>query len=773
VAAAAVATGVAAARRIYRRPVPRHDGRLGIAGLAAPLEVIRDVNGTPHIRAAGERDAFIALGLCHAQDRLFQMDLMRRLCRGTLAELAGREALDTDRYVRVLGLGRAADEEAAAAGPDAAALLDAYCTGVNAWLQAPEFRLPLEHRLLVQRRIAPWTPGDCVAAIKFFALALGQNWEGEIVRARLVERLGVERMSRLEQVYHADGYTSLPEGAAEAALQGIRARQAAGGGSGAGSNNWVLAPSRTTTGAPLLANDPHLLLGVPAIWYVADIAWPEGRVAGCTIAGFPGVVIGQSEHAAWGLTNACADTQDLFAVDLDQEPHAVRVEEIRVRGRRAPHREEVVVTRHGPVVTPLAGDATRALAIRWTALDVGRTVEAIRMTATARTGDELVQALEGFAGPVLNCVWATRGGEIGYHMIGGPVPVRGRGEGLLPQDGADAAADWQGTVPYAELPAWRDPPEGVILTANNRIVPDAYPHFISAEWLNGYRAARIAELLGARERHSVEDCLRIQTDLRSIPCLRLRDLARPARVSGDVERRALALLEAWDGEMAIDSPGAAIAATLLRLLTREVLAEAGDELERFLGSEGFSRISSGLEFFGRATPVVLDLLAAGDDDFFGDDRTWDGVFAKSLTRTCVELERRLGPDPDAWAWGDAHLLCLDHPLAALPGLQRMFRRGPVPLPGDGDTVWAGTQPSSDPESGLRTVGPGMRFVADLADPDESRIVLCGGQSGHPASPAYDDQLTDWLLGRTRRLNWSDAAIERERSATLVLEPAAG
>jgi penicillin amidase len=222
--------------------------------------------------------------------------------------------------------------------------------------------------------------------------------------------------------------------------------------------------------------------------------------------------------------------------------------------------------------------------------------------------------------------------------------------------------------------------------------------------------------------------------------------------------------------MTTESAGAAVAATLLRHLTLEAYAETGRELERFLGSDGFSLLSPMLEFFGRTVPGTLAALELRDDGFFRDGRTWRGVIGKCLTRTCVELERRLGPDPEAWAWGGVHVLVLDHPLAALPGCERIFRRGPHPLPGEADTVWAAAHPITDPVSGTQTSGPGVRFVANLADPDETLLVLCGGQSGHPASAQYDDQVGDWLAGRMRRLHWSPEAIDRNRAATLVLEP---
>jgi penicillin amidase len=311
----------------------------------------------------------------------------------------------------------------------------------------------------------------------------------------------------------------------------------------------------------------------------------------------------------------------------------------------------------------------------------------------------------------------------------------------------------------------------VIVTANNRVVADDYPHFVSAEWLNPYRAERIAELLAARERHSVADCCELQVDVRSLPGLRLQALLGDLTSTEPLEQRSLELLRAWDGELTTGSAGGAIYAAFLRHLTFELYAEVGEEIDRFLGSAGFSQLSSFLPFYGRATPVVLDLLEARDDGFFRDGRTWRGVLAKTLTRTSRELAVRLGDVPDAWRHGDAHVLRLDHPLAAVPGLARLFRRGPYPLPGDADTVWQAWQPPSDPSSGLLTTGPSMRLVVDLGDPDGTRFVLCGGQSGHPASPAYDDQLPDWLAGRTRPLAWSDAAIERERASTLTLSPA--
>jgi penicillin amidase len=765
IAAGALAGTLAGVRHVYRGAVPPHDGHATVAGLQGTVEIVRDGAGIPHIRAASEGDALAGLGYCHAQDRLWQMELIRRIIRGTLAELVGKTAIETDRYARTLGLGAVADDEADGLTGDDRVAVEAYCRGVNGYLEGSAFRLPLELRLLVRRRVAPWTISDALLGMRVFALTLGQNWEGEIVRSRLAAKLGPERLEQLEPGYPGDGYTSLPAGAAEAVRAALELRARAGGSEGAGSNNWVLSADRTTTGAPLLANDPHLLLAAPCTWYAADIAWDGERAAGLTLAGTPGILIGQTAHAAWGFTNVEADTQDLLEVTLDGSEE-VHTEQIAVRGRRTPVEHEVVRTAHGPVVTPLAAGERKTFALQWTALRPAGNIGAFRAMVRARSADDIVTALAGVGGATLNCVYATATGEIGYQMCGGPVPIRTGGDGRFP--GTDA---WLGTVPYEELPAWRDPEGGAIVTANNRIVPDDYPYLIATEWLNPYRAQRISDLLGERERHGPDDLARIQTDIRSLPLMRLRDLIADVEGANDVERRALGILAGWHGEMRTTSAGAAIAATLLRHLTLELYAEAGEELERFLGAVGFSLLSPLLEFFNRTVPGTLAALERRDDGFFRDGRTWSGVLAKCLTRACVELERQLGPDPEGWTWGDVHVLVLDHPLAALPGLERVFRRGPFPLPGEAETVWAAAQPITDPTSGRQTSGPGTRFVANLADPDESLLIICGGQSGHPASARYDDQVEDWLAGRMRKLNWSAAAIERNRAATLTLDPA--
>jgi penicillin amidase len=323
-------------------------------------------------------------------------------------------------------------------------------------------------------------------------------------------------------------------------------------------------------------------------------------------------------------------------------------------------------------------------------------------------------------------------------------------------------------VPYDELPSARGTPDGILVTANECIVEDGYPHHVTHEWLNPYRAERIRAVLGALDRVTVEDCVRLQVDVHSIPGLRLRALLAGTHGLDASEHRALELLRDWDGDLSAGSPGGAVAGVLLRRLTLEVYAEVRDELGRFLGSPGFSLLTATVPFFARTTPALLELLERRDDGFFRDGRTWDDVVGVAVTRTVRELELTCGPDPRRWTWGAVHPLVLDHPLAVLPGVGRRLRRGPFALGGDADTVAQAWYPFSNPMDGRSITGASMRFVADLADPDRSRFVLAGGQSGHPADPAYDDHLDDWLAGRTRAVAWSEAAVERSCVARLTL-----
>ena len=703
-------------RRLARLFAPRTDGRAELACLETPAEVVRDRFGFAHVYAASLPDALRAQGYVHAQDRPFQMEMIRRLGAGRLAELAGVRMLELDRFVRRLRLRWAADRAAAALDAESRALVTAYCEGVN--------------------------------------------WEAELVRMRMASRLGEERARRLDPSFTEHPPAIVPGRlVAEAEKGSARLRRLIGHGA---SNNWAVAGTRTESGKPLLANDPHLHLAMPVLWHVQHLSWDGQTVAGFTIPGIPLVVLGRNEHVAWGATAALLDTQDLFVERFEAgryeadgawvEAEVVR-EEIAVRGRREPVVEEVVVTRHGPVVAGPEPGSGEALALAWSAYEPGNTVGSLIGLARAHDVDEAERALELYAGPPLNFVLADDGGAVGYKAAGGPVPVRRNGEGLVPAPGWDSSHEWVGWIPPSELPRLRDPERGFVATANNRVVGDGYPHVLRQEHMNGYRAQRIESLLGSLDKVTVEDCRRIQLDLVSLPGLELAEIARVFEADDPLERRALELLAGWDGDYGAAGAAGAVFGVLMRRLQQETYSELGDDLDYFLG-RGRSEATAAFGLYERTRPHVLELLRSRDDSFFADGRTWDGVFRAALAGSV----RDLGPDPERWRWGALHEVLFEHPFNEPPGLGRIFSRGPYPVGGDTDTIWQMAWPVEKPY-GPQCIGPsfpgGLRPRRPRREPGRPR----DRPVGPPREPALR-RLRRALAARRARAARADARSPR-------------
>jgi penicillin G amidase len=753
-------------RRLARRSLPRTAGRIRLSSLEAPVDVVRDRFGIPHLYARSRRDLARAQGYVHAQDRLFQMETTRRFAFGRLSELAGARTLELDRLARRLRLRWAAERDAAACDAEAAELVAAYCDGVNAFVG--EGRLPLELRIL-RFRPEPWTPVDVQAPAQMFALALCGNWEAEVARARLRSRLGEERAHRLDPEYPRDHPVVVPDELLAAAGDASRALR---GRSGVGASNcFAVAGTRTGSGKPILANDPHLFLGVPGVWHVQHLVWDEGECAGFTVPGAPVVILGRNRRVAWGMTTAMLDTQDLYVERLHPtdarryeadgewaDAEVVR-EEIRVRRRREPVVEEVLVTRHGPIVVSPEPGGREALALRWSHHQPGETTRSLLDLMTAGSVEEADGALDRFAGPPHNLVLADADGAIAYRLAGGPLPIRSTGDGSVPSRGWDSQDEWEGWIPQPELPRLRDPESGIIVSANNRIVGDAYPHALPGEYLSGYRARRLKTLIDERDALTPAACARILLDRLSLPGLELAGAARGFEADDPLERRALDLLVRWDGQLAPESPGGAVYGALMRALEEETYADlAADPL---VPTESES-LPGGL--YERARPTVLRGLAERDDTFLGDGRTWDDVFRTALATAL----RELGPDPETWRRGRYHRFRLAHAFDSIPVLRRIFSRGPFGVGGDADTVRVMAEVAGVAEGGM--IGASMRAVYDLGDPGENLIALIPGQSGHPASPHYDDLLAGWLAGGYVPLATDRGRVEELAEARLLLAP---
>lgn len=752
-------TAALAWHRLARRPLPQEEGTIELDGLEGPVRVRRDRWGVPHVEAGSAADLWFAEGFCHGQDRLWQLDFYRRVVCGRLSEMAGEEGLPVDRLMRTLGIRRTAEREAATLDPELRALLERFCEGVNA-AAAGARALPFEMQLL-RLRWQPWSPADILSIGKLLAFGLSTNWEKELLRADMVRALGPELTAKLDPAYPADnpvvsGETWSGDGLALAEQIDAVRRTIGLAAEASGSNNWAVSGALSATGSPLMAGDPHLPPSMPGIWYQVGLSLGERFVRGASLPGMPGIYMGQNDDVCWSFTNVMADVQDLFVERIEGDrylfegewrPLEVVREEIAVKGREAPEALDVRITHHGPIVNEALGaDDAEPLALRWIALDQPTSFKGMFDLHGIDSGPALVASLEGHSSPASNLVWADRHGSIGYKLIG-RLPRRRGGCPDLPKPGWTGEFEWDGVVPYEELPEVVDPESGLLVTANNRIVGDSYPHHITSDWLDGFRARRIEELLRAGDEHDVEGFEAMQSDNLSLPGLeaarRLGRLSPP----GQRERSALERLRSWDGRLDPDSIAGTIYQAFLLRLAREVARAAiGDRdlCERWLdrADNGFTaHVTSPWRWHSH----LMGLWEEGDEELIG--RPWDELALEALAGALDDLGDRFGADPEGWRWGRVHEMEFPHPLGeANPLLRRLLNRR-LRAGGAQETV---SQIAYDPNDPYKAVwAPSWRMVADPIAPERSRWQMFTGQSGHPASPHYDDLQADWLEGRTQ------------------------
>ncbi|MGB2850458.1 MAG: penicillin acylase family protein [Solirubrobacterales bacterium] len=755
-------TGLGARWQLSRRPLPKRSGRQRATGLSAAVAIKRDRWGVPHIEAAGTHDLWFAQGVCHAQDRLWQMEIYRRAAAGRVSEIAGRDGLAVDRMMRTFGFAAIAEREARGLAAGLRSELEAYCAGVNSAAHHAG-ALPIEFQLL-RIDFEEWRPADMLSALKLLTFGLSTNWEQELLRAEMIRALGAEKTERLDPLYPGTNPAILSPGqnwsgdGIGLARQIAAVRDALGfANSASGSNNWAVSGKLTASGSALLAGDPHLPPSMPGIIYQVDLRVGDRFVRGASIPGAPGVLMGQGNDVAWSFTNAMADVMDLFVERIDGEsyefegarlPLEVREERILVKGSEPEHLE-VRSTHHGPIVNDVLGaDASEPLALAFSALRQPALSQAQVRLLEPTSGRELVELLADQCTPVSNLIWADRGGSIGYKTVG-RIPIRRGGVPDLPRPGWSGEYEWEGWVPYEELPELVDPECGYLVTANNRIVDDEFPHHISSHYLDGYRAARIEKLLSERDDHDIESFEGIQVDEYSIPGVatvhrlaRIEELAK-----GQREVRAIERLRSWDGRMSTDS----VAATIYQALTLRLARETA---RRAIGDRDLARRwldGSSNPFVEHVTcpwrwqSHLLSLWDEGDEGLIG--KPWPEHVLDCLRGALDDLEERFGAEPERWQWGRVHEMEFPHALGeANPLLARFFNRS-VRSGGAQETV---KQVAFDPNDPYKAVwAPCWRMVADVADPEGSRWQAFTGQSGQPGSRHYDDLMADWTEGRTQ------------------------
>ncbi|WP_394831235.1 penicillin acylase family protein [Pendulispora rubella] len=774
------------------RSLPQVDGEVTLAGMSAPIEIVRDASAVPHIYAATERDAYFGLGYVHAQDRLWQMELGRRLGSGTLSEILGAAALEQDRAVRTMGLRHVAEENLRVLDPDARAMLDAYVAGVNALLDEKR-PLPPEFAVL-RTEPSPWTAIDSLVWLRVMATTLAGNLDQEMQRLALRAKLSPKQISELFAPYPDETLPPLPDsralyGQIDTEAREVLAKMPRRAAGSVGSNNWVVDGRRTETGKPLLANDPHLQLTAPAVWYFAHLSAPGLNVIGGTFPGVPGVVLGRNDHVAWAFTNTISDTQDFFVekpapddpasylTPSGRAPFQVRDEVIRIKD--APDETlRVRSTRHGPIVSELKG-MTRTvpdmppgylMALRSVVLEHDdRSLEFPLRAAHAKNADEFLAATKSFHSPQQNIVYADGDGAIGF-IAAGRVPLRGVEDdvqGRIPVPGWVDRYDWTGFIPWEDLPQVRNPESGKIVTANQKITPLGYPHSISSDWVRPYRSERISTLLDATAKHATGSFEKIQLDLHSgsaaVLLPHLIALGGAAARDGD-EKAIFQRLRGWNGDMVGTSLEPLVFAAWVRELDRVMYEDEVGDLFPMVWAER-------IDFLDHVLSNVDGQNRWCDDVRTPSPESCQEAVETAYRNTMAYLKKEFGTHYEDWTWGAAHPSHSAHMvLGQVPLLGRWFNVD-VPGVGDNETVNVGGYAVDAPEQPFCSgVGPGFRAVYDLADLEKSVFVLSTGQSGHPLSSHYRDLNALWSRGEYVPLRTGRPSADAGRIGLLRLRP---
>lgn len=759
------------------RRLPQLDGVIEVSGAIGEIIIYRDQWGVPHVDAQSEADAWFGLGFCHGQDRAFQLESLVRVIRGTLAELAGPGGLAVDRLSRRIGFRRSAVRQLPVLDPDVLVNLDSYSVGVNEGVIKGVGRRPHE-LVLLRGRATPWDAADVLGMSKLMAFLLAANWDSELARLKVFQLDGRDALRALDPAYPQWLPVTTPAGMAAGPavdrLSDDLNRFLTVTGLGGGSNNWVVAASRTATGRPVLANDPHLAPSAPPHFYLADLRCPDWHAAGASLVGSFGVFAGHNDSAAWGVTAGMVDNTDLCVEETGTDGRSVRrgdrfvacevlEETIRVKGAD-PVTERVLITPEGPVIGPALDGEIGALSLRATWLEP-RPLRGLLDLVRCATAEDFHTRLAHFPSSSQNVVFATTDGHIGYQLVGEP-PRRRAGNGAFPSSGHDAEAGWDELVAFADMPRALDPDCGWIATANNKPTTDGAGPFISVDFPGGYRAARIGEVLASRDNWDVDATARLQLDVFSIPWREMKDTvlaapADPAR-AGTVTR----LLADWDGCLAVGSAAATVFELLAaELASRVAHAKALHSADWALG-RGFTPLIPHTMFTVQQSTLVR-LLREQPDGWFS--QPWPHVIAAALETVQHQLTTRYGPSPARWAWGDVRPLRFLHPAGARRPLGRVFNHGPLPGTGDSDTIAQAGTYAGDP-TGSPSYTPGLRMVIDVGSWQNSRWSLPGGQSGNPASPHYDDQLRRYQNALGIPIAWTPHDIAAATRHTLHLQP---
>ncbi len=780
---------------VYRwASAPQTKGELELAGLEKPVQVLRDRFAVPHIFAQSETDAHFALGVVHAQDRLWQLEMSRRLVNGELAEVLGEPALAFDRFVRTLGVAGAAASAWASLSPESQTQISAYVRGLNAgvgralrspWLQSPEF-------WLLNTRPSVWRELDVLLVSKMLSWEQSAHHSADLLRLAMLQRLDPLQIAQLFELppgllntQQQQFYRSLAPKALSL-LNGLPFSAP----EGTGSNAWLVDAAHSVSTRPLLANDPHMSLKAPGTWYLAHLSAPGFDVIGATIPGLPAVLLGRADRLAWGLTNHGADIQDIYLERLNpldaaqyQTPEgwanfAVRDEEIRVKGAQ-PVRLTVRQSRHGPVISDALPSAEQSLkaaktetdyvfALAWTGLDsIDQSLDAWLRLNRARSSKELLDSLSGYGSAPMNVLYADVEGKAGLKVIGS-LPKRNPASelrGALPAPGWEARHDWQGRISPRDLPGLQ-PRDGILANSNQRWAVDAYRHELGVDWTGPARFDRVMQLLRNKPKHELDSFVAMQGDVQSLPMRALLPFLKQIRIDDPFAALLVQKLSNWDGVMNAEHAEPLIASAWVEQLYRQLFGdELGDDLlDRFLAHRNRSKVLLNV-LSDPALARWCDRIETPVTESCGQ------MLTQSMSSAIAELRARYGDDPQLWRWGVAHQAVSEHlPFSRVALLDKLFEVR-VATPGDANTINAGrTDPAHRTEPFANRHAAGYRGVYDLADPDKSLFIQSTGQSGHVLSGHYRDLATRWARLEYIPMISQRLEVERQAAARLSLLP---
>jgi penicillin amidase len=760
-------------QRAIKNSLPQTSGEVNLRRLKEDVEILRDTYGVPHIYAKNEPDLYFALGYAMAQDRLWQMEFFRRLGHGRLSEVLGKDLVKVDRFFRML----------TAAGlnkdiPSGLAFLPkSFANGVNAYLETHPDRLPFEFKVLGYNP-EPWDAEDYLAILKVLNWGLGMGWKVDLTAAKMLEKLGSEKMKEAFPIWPNDAPLIIPEKnralseISTSLFETLRLVEKVTAFSGvSASNNWVVSGKKSVTGKPILGNDPHLGLTNPSFWWEVQMVCPTLNVSGFAVPGVPGVASGHNLHVAWGITNVMVDDVDFYIEKINPvNPRQywykdrwvemkVRGETIRVKGRDSV-KTEILLTRHGPIVTDWEkGSKEKAISARWAFTEGLQPAQASYLLAKAKDMQGVKEALRYWELPCQNFVFADDQGNIGYWCCA-TIPKRLKGDGILPMPGWTDEYEWKGYVPFEERPHRINPREGFIATANNKVVGDDYPYLIGHYWEPMDRITRICQLLECKEKLSVDDFKRMQQD---VYCVLASEMTPKMvnvlerRFSDEEAKRAKDILSKWDFVMNRDSVGACLFEVTFRKMLDNIFKDE-------LGEELFNEYLKTSVFPPRALRMMIE---KGSSLWFGK-KTLDDILALSMKQMFSELRQVVGGDMNKWTWGKIHSLTFEHPLGRKKPLSWIFNLGPFPVGGSKLTINMRQYPYEKPYRANH--GVSMRMIVDLSNMEGSCRVLPTGESGHLASQHHKDQTDLYLSGRYHP-EWTDRReAEKNSEAKLTLRP---